>query len=85
MALYGLTEAEMQTVNGGGFMNFGMNSGSDVHSHSTKAHYFFQGICEHYELNWREYGSKVPKDAKEWVKKNFPRLVGVDHSHSYGF
>ena len=45
---------------------------------------FFQGICEHYELNWREYGSKMPKDAKEWVKKNFPRLVGVDDSHSYG-
>lgn len=84
MALYGLTEADLDRL-WWAFMNFGMNSGSDVHSHSTKAHYFFQGICEHYELNWREYGSKMPKDAKEWVKKNFPRLVGVDDSHSYGF
>lgn len=40
MALYGLTEADLDRL-WWAFMNFGMNSGSDVHSHSTKAHYFF--------------------------------------------
>lgn len=60
-------------------------NGSKNCSHSSKSHYYFQGICEHYELLWDDYGSKMPQDAKKWMKDNYPSLIGVNDIHSYNF
>ena len=84
MSKYNLTYKDMELL-WSAFINYGMNNSSKNCSHSTKSHYYFQGICEHYELLWDDYGSKMPQDAKKWMKDNYPSLIGVNDTHSYNF
>lgn len=84
MSKYNLTNNDLKLL-WSAFMNYGMNSSSKSYSHSTKSHYYFQGICEHYELLWDDYGSEMPQDAKKWMEDNYPLLIGVNDTHSYSF
>lgn len=77
MSKYNLTNKDLEIL-WGAFMRYGMNNNSKDYSHSTKSHYYFQGICEH-------YGSKMPQDAKQWMEDNYPSLIGVNDTHSYNF
>lgn len=84
MSKYNLTNKDLEML-WGAFMSYGMNNNSKDCSHSTKSHYYFQGICEHFELLWDDYGSKMPQDAKQWMEDNYPSLIGVNDTHSYNF
>ena len=84
MSKYNLTNKDMELL-WSAFMNYGMNNSSKSYSHSTKSHYYFQGICEHYELLWDDYGNEMPQDAKKWMEDNYPSLIGVNDTHSYSF
>ena len=84
MSKYNLTNKDMELL-WSAFMNYGMNNSSKNCSHSTKSHYYFQGICEHYELLWDDYGSEMPQDAKKWMEDNYPSLIGANDTHSYNF
>ena len=84
MSKYNLTNKDLEML-WSAFMRYGMNNRSKDCSHSTKSHYYFQGICEHYELLQDDYGSKMPQDAKKWMQDNYPSLIGVNDTHSYNF
>lgn len=76
MQHYGLSETDRDAF-WKAFMDFGMSDPDRKCSHSTAAHYYFQGIVEHYSLRWKDHGRKMPKDAQEWMKNHYPHLMGI--------
>lgn len=78
---YSLSDQDLEAFTDA-FHKFGMRNSMKYdgkgYSNSTAAHYYFQGIIEHFSLDWAGYGSKMPEDARQWMQDNFPKLVGVN-------
>lgn len=63
------------------FLEYGMTGGEAPHR-SRANHYFLQGVCEHLEIEWHSWKSKMTKDLKEIIEQQYPQLMVTDKSLS---
>ena len=59
------------------FIEYGMSRGEAPHR-STANHYFLQGMTEHYVVEWHEWESRMTKELKGIIRKEYPQLMVTD-------